>query len=229
MSQWGTVTLANRGFNALEILRHYYPRDLQLSVAEEVRGITESFPGTPLTLGSEGEDVRRIQNDLNRIKINYPLIPTIRNPNGYFNADTQDAVITFQRVFNLPANGVVDRATWNQINRIFVAVSRLSELNGEGVRYSIGKAPPNIVLSQGSRGEAVMEMQFILNVISMFYPSVPPVFIDGVFGSIDRNAVIAFQSTFGLSQTGTVNAATWDKLYSVYRGIRENAPAPSIV
>ncbi|MCL2107860.1 MAG: peptidoglycan-binding protein [Oscillospiraceae bacterium] len=226
MSQWGTVTLANRGLNALEILRSYYPRDLQLSVAETVRGITESFPGTPLTLGDESEKVRRMQNDLNRIKINYPLIPAIPNPNGYFGPETQNAVITFQRVFNLPADGVVDRTTWNAISRIFVAVSRLAELDGEGIRYTIGEAPPNIVLSQGSRGDAVMEMQFILQVVSMFYPSVPPVLIDGVFGSIDRNAVIAFQSTFGLSQTGTVNAATWDKLYAVYRGIRENAAAP---
>lgn len=230
MSQWGTVTLANRGFSALEILRHYYPRDLQLSVAENQRGITESFPGVPLTLGSRGEDVRRIQNDLTRIKINYPLIPAIPVQNGYFGHETQNAVMTFQQVFNLPVTGIVNRATWNRITRIFVAVSRLAELNSEGgIRYTIGKTPPNITLSQGSRGEAVSELQFILNVISMFYPSVPPVFIDGVFGSIDRNAVIAFQNTFGLSQTGTVNAATWDKLYAVYKGIQQNVRMPGVV
>jgi peptidoglycan hydrolase-like protein with peptidoglycan-binding domain len=226
MSQWGTVTLANQGKCALEILRYYYPRDLQLTATDNIAGITASFPGHSLTLGSQGEDVRRIQNDLNRIRINYPLIPLIPNPNGEFTHETQNAVITFQRVFNLPANGVVNRATWNKISSIFTAVSRLAELNGEGIRYTIGENPPNVTLSQGSKGGHVLEMQYILNVVSLFYDSVPPVIIDGSFGSMDRNAVIDFQKTFGLPQTGNVGPLTWNMLYAVYRGIRENVMIP---
>jgi len=226
MSQWGTVTLANQGMEALEILHYYYPQDLQLTMSDNITGITESFPGEPLNLGSTGESVRRVQNDLNRIRINYPLIPAIPNPNGVFDSETQSAVITFQRVFNINANGIVNRATWNRIASIFVAVTRLAELDGEGIRYTIGINPPDITLSQGSRGEYVQELQFILTVISVFYPSVPPVIIDGVFGSVDKNAVMEFQKTFGLPQTGVVNAEVWNKLYTVYRGIKNNVPVP---
>jgi len=228
MSQWGTVTLANRGMDALEILRYYYPKDLMLTQTENIAGITLSYPGEPLTLGSEGDAVRRIQNDLNRIRANYPLIPMIPSPNGIFGFETQNAVMTFQRVFNMPANGIVNQATWNRISAIFTAVSRLAELNGEGIRYTIGKNPPNVTLSMGSKGQEVLEMQFIMNIVSAFFPSVPGVIKDGVFGESDRRAVIEFQKNFDLPQTGNVGPLTWAKLYSVYRGIRENVYIPEV-
>jgi peptidoglycan hydrolase-like protein with peptidoglycan-binding domain len=226
MSQWGTVTLANQGRDALQILRHYFPRDLMLTQTDSIAGITHSFPGEPLTLGSTGEAVRRMQNDLNRIRANYPLIPRIPNPNGEFCFETQQAVITFQRVFNLPANGVVNQATWNRISSIFVAVTRLAELNGEGIRYTAGEEPPSVTLSQGSRGEHVLEMQFLMGIISAFYEEVPLLLKDGIFGAEDRSAVIAFQRHFGLPTTGNVGPLTWNKLYAVYRGIRESVRIP---
>jgi peptidoglycan hydrolase-like protein with peptidoglycan-binding domain len=227
MSQWGTVTLANRGYDALEILLNYYPKDLMLTQTDNIAGIEHSFPGEPLTLGSEGDDVRRVQNDLNRIRANYPLIPRIQNPDGVFGNDTREAVMTFQRVFNLPVTGVVNRATWNSISRIYIAVTRLAELNGEGIRYTIGRNPPNVTLSQGSRGNDVLEFQFIMNIIAAFYSDVPPVIRDGIFGSEDRSATIEFQKAFGLPQTGNVGPLTWNKLYEVYRGIRERVNIPS--
>jgi peptidoglycan hydrolase-like protein with peptidoglycan-binding domain len=226
MSQWGTVTLANRGMDALEILRYYYPCDLTLTQTDNIAGITHSFPGRPLTLGSEGEDVRRIQNDLNRIRANYPAIPMIREPNGVFGPETQQAVMTFQRVFNMPVNGIVNQATWNRITRIFVAVSRISELNGEGIRYTIGDTLPTSTLSMGSKGEDVLKFQFIMNIVSAFYPSVPGVIKDGTFGESDRRATLEFQKTFDLPQTGNVGPITWNQLFRVYRGIRQNVQIP---
>ena len=211
---------------ALEILRFYYPNDIILTASDDITGIEESYPGYPLSIGSEGDPVRRVQNDLNRIRVNYPLIPLIPNPDGVFGPETQNAVITFQRIFNQAASGIVDRAAWNKISSIFVRVTRLGEIDSEGIRYTIGENPPPVTLSYGSRGENVLELQFILNVVSMFFTSVPPVIADGVLGEDDVNAVIEFQKTFGLDQTGTVNAETWDMLYSVYRGIRKNVVRP---
>lgn len=204
LSQWGTVTLANRGMSPLEILRYYYPDDLVLATSNNITGITESYPGYALSVGSQGEPVRRMQNFLNRIRVNFPLIPLISNPNGVFGSDTQDAVRAFQRSFNLTADGVIGRATWNKISFIFVGVTRLAELDGEGVRISIGKNPPNVVLSQGSNGENVLELQFILNSIAPYHDTIPIVIMDGVFGSNLKNAVIEFQRTFGLNPDGVV-------------------------
>ena len=229
LSQWGTVALANQGKSPLEILRYYYPKDLELVQTNNIRGITNSYPGYALSLNSSGADVRRMQNFLNRIRVNFPLIPQISNPNGAFGPDTQAAVRAFQRSFNMTADGVIGRATWNKITQVFTAVARLGELDSEGIRATIGQNPPTVTLSQGSRGENVLQLQFLLNYISTFYPSVPTVIQDSVFGAGTSNSVREFQKTFGLTPDGTVGPATWNKLYAVYKGIQGNVPRPPAV
>ncbi len=47
---------------------------------------------------------------------------------GIFGPGTEAAVKTFQSVFDLPANGVVDYPTWYKISEIYVGVSRIAEL-----------------------------------------------------------------------------------------------------
>jgi len=112
---------------------------------------------------------------------------------------------------------------------IFVAVSRLAELDTEGIRDSIGQNPPQVVLSQGSRGQHVLELQYILNVIAAFYDAVPTVIQDGVFDARTRNAVIEFQRNFGLVPDGIVGPLTWNQLYAVYRDIHQNVIIPPVV
>jgi len=226
LSQWGTVTLANQGRTPLEILRHFYPNDIMLTESNNIQGITTSFPGTALRVGSTGSAVRRMQDDLNRIRVNFPLIPRITNPNGTFGPETEAAVRAFQRSFNLAQDGVIGRATWNEITRVYTAVSRLAELDAEGKRYTIGENPPNVILRRGSRGADVRQLQFLLNFISQFNNAVPPVIEDSLFELQDENAVMAFQRAYGLPPDGVVGPATWNKLYAVYRGIRENVPLP---
>jgi len=226
LSQWGTVTLANQGMSSLQILRYYYPNDVELAESTNIDAITESYPGTPLSLGSQGEDVRRMQNFLNRIRINFPLIPVISNPNGEFGTDTQDAVRAFQRTFDLTADGIIGRATWNKISFIFVGVARLAELDGEGERVGLGPEPPTSVLSQGSRGHDVLELQFILNTLSFYYDSIPTVIQDSVFGSSVKNAVIEFQKLFNMTADGIVGPATWQKLYAAFEGVEDNVEQP---
>lgn len=67
-----------------------------------------------------------MQEQLNRISQNYPLIPKIA-ADGIFGPKTAEAVRVFQSVFGLPANGIVDFPTWYKISQIFVGVSRISE------------------------------------------------------------------------------------------------------
>jgi len=127
LSQWGSQALGLRGYDALSILRYFYGSDIFLMTAEKVEGIPISFPGTVLQTGSTGADVRRIQEQLNAISNNFPLIPKLR-VDGIFGDQTRNAVITFQGIFNMPQSGIVDFATWYRISHIFVAVTRMAEL-----------------------------------------------------------------------------------------------------
>ena len=226
LSQWGTVSLANQGLTPLQILRSYYPNDIEIAQAGAITDVLTSYPGTPLRVGSTGLDVQTIQTYLNRIRKNYPAIPVITDEEGVFGSSTNAAVRKFQSVFNLGVDGIVGKATWYKISEIYTAVTRLAELDSEGTTLGIGTVPPNTVLRQGSRGNDVLTLQHILNVIAEFYPYIPSVSQDGIFGSGTRQAVIAFQQDMGLDPDGIVGANTWKALYNTYLGIQENVPLP---
>lgn len=127
MTQWGSKSLGDQGRNYQEILRYYYGQDITFPRAPVVEGNPESYPGTPLRLGSSGPAVRTIQEQLNRISNNYPLIPKVRT-SGNFDEATEEAVRTFQNIFHLTPDGIVGRDTWYKISEIYVAVTRIAEL-----------------------------------------------------------------------------------------------------
>lgn len=226
LSQWGTVSLANQGLTPLQILRSYYPNDIEVAQASAITDVITSYPGTPLRVGSTGLDVQTIQTYLNRIRRNYPAIPAITDEEGVFGSSTNASVRKFQSIFNLGVDGIVGKATWYKISEIYTAVTRLAELDSEGTSLGIGTVPPNTVLRQGSRGNDVLTLQHILNVIAEFYPYIPSVSQDGIFGSGTRQAVIAFQQDMRLDPDGIVGANTWKALYNTYLGIQENVPLP---
>lgn len=226
LSQWGTVGLADRGMTPLQILRTYYPNDIEIAETNVITGVTSSYPGTALRVGSRGLDVQVIQTYLNRIRRNYPAIPAITDEAGVFGSSTSAAVTKFQSIFNLAADGVVGKATWYKISSLYTAIVRLAELDSEGESLGIGTVPPGSVLRQGSRRQDVVTLQYLLNMAAEFYPSVPRISQDGIFGTGTRQAVIAFQNVMGLNPDGIVGEHTWRALYNVYLGIGENVPIP---
>ncbi|MCL2197590.1 MAG: peptidoglycan-binding protein [Defluviitaleaceae bacterium] len=128
LSQWGSKRLAEQGYDALSILRHYFGGDVYLQNAPQVAGVPSSFPNFNLTVGSSGDAVRTIQYQLNRIADNYPALPKVA-VDGVFGEATAESVRTFQRIFNMTADGIVGFATWYRISHIFVAVTRMAEVN----------------------------------------------------------------------------------------------------
>ena len=127
LSQWGSKFLGDQNYSTIEILRYYYGNNMYINTAEEVSGIPASWPRTDLTVGSTGEKVRQIQEELVRISQSYPAIPRI-TPDGIFGPATREAVEVFQSVFGLPVTGVIDYRTWYKISEIYVGVSRIAEL-----------------------------------------------------------------------------------------------------
>ena len=219
LSQWGSVALANQGLSPYEILQNYYGEDINLITDAAIEGVAESYPGRTLRLGSEGNDVLFIQRRLNRIAQNYPSIPRITNPIGIFNTQTDDAVREFQRIFELTPDGVVGRATWYKILRIYNAVKKLSDLQSEGVSLAEVTKYFDETLAVGSTGQGVRELQYLLNLVSEFVNTVPSVTIDGIFGENTAAAVRAYQSVAELPVTGVVEVDTWESLYRAYQGI----------
>lgn len=224
MSQWGTVTLANQGRTPIQILRNYYGSDINLVSNVPVKNIRESYPGTLLRLGTVGEDVRTIQRQLNRIRRNYPSIPNIPQTNGVFEATTRAAVWQFQSIFNLAVDGIVGRATWYKIKRIYNAVIKVSELYSEGITISDIDRIYSTSLRRGSRGNEVKLIQYYLNFLSFFNNRLPSIDADGIFGPATENAVKAFQSEYGLTADGIVGRDTWNRLQDAYFSTLNSLP-----
>ena len=219
LSQWGTVPLAEDGLSAPEIIRYYYGDDTEIVVNAPVSENVPSYPGTPLTVGDLSENVRKMQIYLNRISRNYPAIPKITNVVGRFDENTENAVKTFQRIFNLTPDGVIGKATWYRIIYIYDAVTRISELNAEGVGYENLPKQFKGALKEGSRGGEVVTLQYFLNLISPFVDFIKPLATDGIYGTATKNNVVAFQRYKGLPATGEVDERTWNSLYNAYKGV----------
>jgi len=233
LSQWGSVDLANQGLGAYDILTNYYGDDIVLVEDVSIEGISESYPGTPLRIGDSGYNVIIIQRSLNGISNNYPAIPKINPVNGVFDENTENAVKKFQEIFKLTQDGIVGRVTWYRLVELFVGIKMLSELESEGVRLSdypplngamqtVSKIAQNIkqmtqnTLKIGSNGREVWNVQFVLQFLSYFYPTVLPTNLSGVYTAATANSVKAFQKEFNLPQTGEVDGATLEALYNAY-------------
>lgn len=224
LSQWGTVALANQGYTPYRILQYYYGNDIDIVKNAPIKSNTPTYPGTPLRLGTGGEKVIEIQRELNRIAANYPSIPKISGSRGYFEQTTQNAVRQFQQIFNLESDGVVGKDTWYKIKRIYNGIKGLSELYSEGITISEAERKYERVLKKGSRGPSVKILQYYLCFLNYFNLKLPYVAVDGIFGDETRDAVLAFQSLYGLDVDGIVGRDTWDMIQNAYAGVLTSLP-----
>ena len=127
MSQWGSCSLGEQNYTAIEILRYYYGDNMYINSAEEISGIPASWPGYNLDIGSSGQKVLQLQMQLNTISDVYTSIPSV-TADGIYGERTAEAIRRFQSVFGLPQTGVVDYPTWYKVQEIFVGITRIAEL-----------------------------------------------------------------------------------------------------
>ena len=224
LSQWGTVDLAKKGYTPYEMLKYYYGHDINLVTNAPVEQLRQSYPDTPLRLGSSGNDVRAIQLQLNRISRNFPSVKKISKPDGIFGAETEASVRSFQKTFNLQQDGIVGKGTWYKIKEIYNAVKELAELTSEGIRLEEVTPTFPTYLGPGSYGGEVQIIQYYLSIIAYFNDAIPLVDIDGAFGPATENAVRQFQQQYGLTVDGIVGQETWGKMSEIYNGIISTLP-----
>ncbi len=224
LSQWGSVALAEEGLGAQEILRRFYGEDVEYVSDVPVEGITLSQPLAPLTIGSSGNDVLSVQNRLNRISTNFPAIPKIPSPRGLYDAATREAVIVFQEINDLEADGIVGKATWYRIQYIYAAVKRLNELDSEGLTQSeISDSYPQ-TLQEGDRGVGVYDIQYMLSFLAQYEESLPKITPDGIYGRLTGDAVAAFRRQYELPAGREMDEEAYLVLYNAYAGILDSLP-----
>lgn len=224
LSQWGSVELAEQGQDSVQIVRNYYGNNVEVVTDAPVQGLTSTLPARDLQLGSTGNDVLLLQTRLNRVSTNYPSIPKIPDPDGYFDIATRDAVTEFQSIFDLTVDGIVGKATWYRLQQIYAAVKRLNELRSEGLSYSeIPRVYPEN-LAPGASGNDVRVVQYMLNYVAQYEGTIEPFPISGNYDAATEAAVRGFQRTYGLPDTGIVDESTYARLFDVYNSLILSLP-----
>lgn len=138
LSKWGTVPLANRGLSSAQILKNYYPENIEIIEVIEARDATITDEDTArllginekkkkidvselnkvLKLGDEGKEVGAIQNFLTYISEFYNEIPDVLETK-MFDEQTRNTVIEFQKLFGLTKDGIVGNQTWTILGNVY--------------------------------------------------------------------------------------------------------------
>ncbi len=150
-----------------------------------------------MSLGSSGSDVTALQNTL--ISLGYCDFSAAT---GYYGTLTKTAVIRFQRVNGLSADGIAGPQTQSMLN---------------------SSSAKRLLLREGSSGEAVQTLQLKLKALGYFSGTGT-----GYYGAVTRAAVIAFQKANGLSADGIAGPATRIKAFASGSPAAQSAPAPSV-
>ena len=222
LSQWGTVSLAEQGLTPYEILQTYYGDNISILTDTPVQNIAESYPGTPLRLGSTGDDVLVLKTMINRVSQSYPAIPKLFPVTNVFDESTEQAVKTFQQIFNLTPDGIVGKATWYKLVYLYVGTNQLSELVSMGQQFQTFSFQYPGILRPGDRGSDVRILQYMLALTAEFNESLTPIRVDGIYGNATAQEVRKYQAQAGLQVDGIVGPNTWYSLYNNYTGIERD-------
>lgn len=177
--------------------------------------VEQQFNGT-LSIGMQGQEVRIMQYYLAVIGAYYAAVQPV-SITGYFGAQTETSVKSFQQVFGLPQTGVIDQATWVAMYDAYLGIVESVPLDTTVNDVALY---PGVVLREGTTSEYVRLLQTYLSYIHQTFPEINDVNATGYFGPITRAAVVAFQKQFGYPETGVVGAATWNAIASLYSDLK---------
>ena len=192
-------------YNAVKRLNELDSEGISLSE------VSDQYP-EGLSPGDRGVEVANVQYLIDYLSAFYNTIPEL-SVDGIYGPSTEAAIRAVQSTFSLPVTGRLDLDTWETVYRTylgFVATIPIKYVEGNTIPY------PGIPLRLGSSSDSVTLLQEYLNFVATAYPEIPTIPVTGYFGTQTQNAVLAFQRLFGIAETGTVAAATWLALTTVY-------------
>lgn len=166
--------------------------------------------------GMQGTQVRGLQYFLAVVGAYYESVQRIEIT-GFYDAQTEASVRSFQRVFGLPQTGIVDRTTWEDLYRAYAGIAEST--SPQDAPY-VPILYPGTILREGMTSEYIRVIQEYLTFIHNTLPEIPAVQTTGYFGPVTRSAVLAFQRYAGLPESGVVGAATWDAIAGLYSDLR---------
>ena len=139
-------------------------------------------------------------------------------------ATTENAVKEFQKIFNLPVTGTVDKATWYKIKYVYTSVKKLSDLYSEGLTKDEATFLYDDELEYGDTGIEVEYIHYYLDAIAFLDSDIPRLKTNSVYGDNTVTMVKAFQNKYKLPVTGKFTYSDWKVLKNAYDNILKSFP-----
>lgn len=175
----------------------------------------KSFP-------TETEAVYNLQTYLRQLSYHNSEItpPTI---NGVFDSLTRQALSQFQKGAGLPVSGTATKETWTAL---YAAYCQSISENALPVKISVFPPyPPTFCIKPGHQGFCVTALQYLLRELQAVMSENISIELTGIYDAATERAVRAFQSCCsGLSDTGTVDRATWNAIAARYNALFDRWP-----
>lgn len=159
-----------------------------------------------------GRPVRGLQTMIRMISKMIPDIPSVI-PDGIYGPSTMRAVTALQRHVHLPATGVADQATWDEIVRLY----------HDACEHLLPPQPLQLRMQPGqcvAPGEENLHMNLVeamFQSLGKIYENVPHVEITGINDENCTGAICWLQTLSGLPVTGALDRRTWRYLAGLYQ------------
>lgn len=158
-----------------------------------------------------GRPIESLQTMLQQLSYGYEALPFLV-PDGRFGEETLEAVMIFQREFDLPVTGVVDQETWDE------AVRRYDSWMRERANpYALRAFPVRpFQLEIGDRDDIALLVQTLFGILSGVVDGIADGEHDGMHTGATVDNTIWLQRVSGLPTTGVMDRETWNKLARLY-------------
>ena len=154
------------------------------------------FPGTSIRVGARGENVRQIQQCLNRVAARHPAIQRLTE-DGVFGPLTLGSVTTFQRIFGLSPDGIVGPLTWAALTRECgsASVAQATTRSASATQVATDSEPS----TQANAASESFAVQVMANVEPPLHP------LPQAINNTEPPAVSVIASHIGIQPSGTKN------------------------
>lgn len=159
------------------------------------------------------EEIRQVQHALRVLNKNGEPVPEIFE-DGFFGAETEQAVNAFQKMEGLEERGEINAETWE---RLMKKASRIERENEPPLPILPFHDDPSSVVLVHQSGEAVWFAQVMFRIIARSFSGFDKILVDGINDGATTAAIQKVQEISGCAcRDGTLDKTTWNEVAKLF-------------
>lgn len=158
------------------------------------------------------QNIKTLQQYLRTLHLVDPSIPLV-NIDGIYDANTEAAVLEFQRQNGLPETGETDFTTWEALRTAAMTAQKLLEAPRSLLVFDKGELP----LKPGMYAGEIYLLQALLNALAIRYENLERVDITGRYDAKTMQQIGNLQRIFGMKENGILDQPLWEKITRIWK------------